>query len=88
MHRADTIDENLSLSDRFGLMVTFTKPNKDGFLAIVRQLAADRGLEIDEQKLTSGAERFALAKGGRTPRLAKQYIDHLEARMKLNLEIL
>lgn len=88
VHRADTIDENLSLSDRFGLMVTFTKPNKDSFLAIVRQLAADRGLEIDEQKLTSGAERFALAKGGRTPRLAKQYIDHLEARMKLNLEIL
>lgn len=87
VHRADTLDENLSLSDRFGLTVTFIKPNKDDFLDIVRQLAKDRKLQVDDEKLTLGAERFALANSGRSPRLAKQYIDHIEARIKLGLPI-
>ncbi len=87
VHRGDTMDESLSLSDRFGLTVTFMKPNKDDFLTIVRQLAADRHIEMEDEKLCAGAERFALANSGRTPRLARQYIDHIEARIKLNLEI-
>ena len=44
-------------------------------------------IEMEDEKLCAGAERFALANSGRTPRLARQYIDHIEARIKLNLEI-
>ncbi|MDF2566579.1 MAG: putative ATPase superfamily [Oscillospiraceae bacterium] len=87
IHKADTIDENLSLSDRFGLSLTFLMPNKDNFLAIVESIALDRDLKIDRDLLLKGAERFALAKSGRTPRLAKQYVDHVQARLELDLPI-
>lgn len=81
LHRADTIDETLSLSDRFGLYVTFLMPGKDEFLTIVKALAEDRGLITDEDALFAGAERFALAKSSRTPRLARQYIDAITPRI-------
>lgn len=87
IHRADTIDESLSLSDRFGLMVTFLLPAKDEFLQIVSAIAQDRNIDIDKEKLWDGAERFALMKSGRTPRLAKQYIDYVQSRLELGLDI-
>lgn len=87
VHRADTIDEALSLSDRFGLCVTFTVPTKDKYLDIVRLLAEDRALPVDTDELLKGAERFALSKGGRSPRLARQFVDNIESRLALNLPL-
>lgn len=86
IHLADTIDETVSLSDRFGITVTYTLPNRDKFLDIVREIKKDRGLQISDEELIFGAEKFALSKGNRSPRLAKQYIDYLQARLELNLE--
>lgn len=87
VHKADTIDETLSLSDRFGLTITFSLPNKDSYLEIVRQLAQDKELDVSQEELYSGAERFALLKSARTPRLAKQYVDYLESKHKLAVSI-
>ena len=87
VHLADTIDETVSLSDRFGITVTFSMPNKDNFLAIVKEIKEDRKLKISDDELFLGAERFALSKGKRSPRLARQYIDYLQARLELNLSV-
>ncbi len=83
VHRADTLDETISLSDRFGMLLTFTAPNRDIYLDIVEQLARDRGLSIPAAQLRQGAEQFSLRKSGRSPRLARQYVDRLEAEWKL-----
>lgn len=64
IHRADTIDDSLSLSDRFGLTITFMVPDKAKYLDIVKKIADDRKLDIDEEVLLKGAERFALQKAG------------------------
>lgn len=77
VHIADTIDENLSLYDRFGLTVTFIKPNKDDFLEIVRLIAIDKCLDVKNEKLFSEAEKFALSKGVRSPRIARQFINYI-----------
>ena len=77
VNRRDNMEESLSLSDRFGLSVCFSAPNKDKFLQIVLALAEDYGIKADEQELCLGAERFALERGGRSPRCAKQYIKSL-----------
>ncbi len=76
----------MALTDRFGLYVTFSSPNKDEYLDIVRQIAADRRLTIEIGELERFAERFALKKCGRSPRTARQFIDFLEARMELKLD--
>ena len=73
----DNMQESLSLSDRFGLTVCYTVPNKEQFAQIVCSLAEKAGLKLPKDELCAGAERFALAKGGRSPRCAKQYVESL-----------
>lgn len=80
VHRNDTMQEILSLSERFGIQVTFQKPDKQTYLHIVRQLAADRGVSMEEGELDNLAERFALARGGRSARAATQFVDGLLSR--------
>ena len=77
VHKNDTLQELLSLSERFGIQITFSKPNKDTFLNIVDHLAEENGIDMPKEKLEAEAERFALERGGRNARLAKQFIDIL-----------
>lgn len=77
IHRNDTMQEIISLSARFGIHVTFQKPDKQTYLDIVQHLAAERGLQYDPDELALLAERFALDKGGRSARAAKQFVDSL-----------
>lgn len=76
VHRNDTLQETLSLSERFGLTVLFSKPDKKLYLAIVRGLARRYGIEPDED-LEIRAEAFALKRGNRSARCAEQFIASL-----------
>ncbi|MBQ8575916.1 MAG: ATP-binding protein [Clostridia bacterium] len=80
IHRNDTIQELVSLSERFGIHVTFSKPNKETFLHIVHHLAEENGINMTIEELDLLAERFALERGGRSARLARQFIDGLLSR--------
>ena len=80
IHRNDTMQETISLSERFGIRILFDKPNKDLYLNIVRGLAEQTGLEMDEDQLAQEAERFALRKSGRSARAARQLIEQLSAK--------
>ena len=80
IHRNDTMQEIISLSERFGIQVTFQKPNKEVYLGIVRHLAREKGITMDTNELDMLAERFALGRGGRSARAATQFIDGLLAK--------
>lgn len=77
IHHSDTVQELLSLSDRFGLVVYFSKPNKKLYLDIVHELAKKENISLEENELDIKAEAFALAKGSRSPRAAQQFIKTL-----------
>ena len=51
IHRNDTMQETISLSERFGIRVLFDKPNKELYLKIVSGLAQQYGLQADPQEL-------------------------------------
>ena len=88
VHERDIMEEQLSLSDRFGLTVMFSSTNKEEYLSIVSQLAKDAGiLALEGNELSSLAERWALVKGGRSPRRAKQFVDFVYSRLKLGVKI-
>lgn len=74
LHLNDTLQETMSLSARFGLTITFSKPAKDLYVEIVLQLADEYGLEYEEADLIKRAEAFAIRANGRSPRTAKQFI--------------
>lgn len=71
----DTIQETMSLAARFGVTVTYQKPDKDLYLKIVDELATTYGLELDNEHLHRKAEAFAIRSSGRSPRVAKQFIE-------------
>ncbi len=77
IHRNDTIQQLISLSARFGLTVTFSKPGKREYMEIVKGLAAKYNIEMDETKLAIEAEAFALAGSGRSARTARHFINNL-----------
>lgn len=74
LHPTDLREEQLSLSDRFGLTVVFSSTTKDGYLSIVRQLAEQYKLKLAPDELEKLAERWTIFKGGRSPRRAEQFV--------------
>lgn len=78
IHFKDTLQELLSLSDRFGLTVTFQKPDKAVYLDLVNKIAQQYELKTDKEELELKAEQFALGKGGRSPRVAKQFVEYMK----------
>ncbi|MBZ4669831.1 MAG: uncharacterized protein PWQ76_1161 [Clostridiales bacterium] len=80
IHINDTIEELVSLSARFGLAINFSKPDKELYLEIVSKLAEQYEINMEKEKLFTEAEAFALRKGGRSPRAAKQFVEYLKAR--------
>ena len=79
IHRNDTMQETVSLSERFGIQILFRRPDKFTYLNIVRHLAEQAGLDIPAEELEMGAERFALTRANRSARAARQYVDSLIA---------
>ena len=77
VHRNDTLQETLSLSERFGLTILYSKPNKELYLRIVKELAKRYEIRIEEKELELRAEEFALRKGSRSARGAEQFINSL-----------
>lgn len=77
IHRNDTLQELLSLSERFGLTVYFERPNKPLYLDIVHRLAERCGIDMDQTDLDREAEAFALRRGSRSARAAEQFINSM-----------
>lgn len=78
IHRSETIQEQVSLSDRFGLSVNFSRPYRDQYLAIIHALIEQYGIKnVSEPELL--AERYAIERGGRSPRVARQFVEQLKS---------
>lgn len=70
----DTLQTATALSDRFGLEITFSAPDKDEYLHIVHALAVQAKLNLPEDELDLLAERYALRRNGRSPRTAQHFV--------------
>lgn len=77
VHRNDTMQETLSLSERFGLTVYFCRPDKKLYLEIVEGLSRRHGITLPKEELYLQAEAFALRKGSRSARCAEQFVEGL-----------
>ena len=69
----------MSLSARFGLTITFLSPDRERYLHIVGELAKQYGLDTDQRELAVRSEAFAIRMGGRSARVAKQFIELCKA---------
>lgn len=77
LHRSDTIEEKMSLVNRFGCMINYSKPTRDQYLNIVTKLAEKENIHIPEDELIAGAKQWEMYHGGISGRTAQQYINHI-----------
>lgn len=77
MHESETMQEKMSLVDRFGLMIRYLSPEQEEYLNIVKTLARSYGVIMPEEELINGAIRWELRHGGFSGRCARQYVEHL-----------
>lgn len=81
VHAGDSMQEKLSLADRFGIYVVYSSPDQKRYLNIVRGIAAQRDLQIDKERLEREALQWALRYNGRSARTARQFVDWLEGQI-------
>ncbi|GAA0179273.1 ATP-binding protein [Clostridium sediminicola] len=77
IHSNDSINEKLSLSDRFGITLTFVKPSQKEYLEIVYSLAKQNGITLPQEQLKAEAIKWELNQNGRSGRTAEQFINYL-----------
>ena len=80
IHRNESIQEKISLSDRFGLSIFYPKPMQAEYFDIVLHLAERTGLVYDKDTLIAEARKWAVKNGGFSGRIATQFI----AQFKIN----
>jgi len=76
----DSVDEKVSLSDRFGLWIGFHAIDQDSYLAMVSSYAQHFGLGLEPEQLRTDALQWSLERGARSGRVAWQFIQQLRSR--------
>ncbi len=83
---SEAVEEKVSLSDRFGLWIGFHNCNQADYLEMVRAYAKHFGLDYPAEKLDAEAREWAVTRGGRSGRVAWQFIQDLAGRLEKRLE--
>lgn len=77
LHRSDTMEEKLSLVNRFGVTINYSKPTQKEYFKIVTELAQRQGIAMSEEELCREANKWELSHGGISGRTAQQFINYL-----------
>lgn len=77
VHHSDTIEEKMSLANRFGVTINYSKPSREEFYEIVIELAHRNGIWLDDEILRKEANKWELAHGGISGRTAQQFVNYL-----------
>lgn len=83
LHRSDTMEEKLSLVNRFGVQISYSKPSKKEFNAMVVEMARRAGLNMEAEKLCAEANKWEMRHGGISGRTAQQFINYLQGTVEI-----
>jgi predicted AAA+ superfamily ATPase len=85
IHGSEAIEEKVSLSDRFGLWIGFHNADQDTFFAMIDGYAAHFGLTVSTEELHAQAVEWSVTRGGRSGRVAWQFILDLAGRLGVKI---
>ncbi len=77
IHRSDTIEEKLSLVNRFGVTINYSKPTQKEYFNIAIQLARKNGVKMSDEDICKEANKWELSHGGISGRTAHQFVNYL-----------
>ena len=76
-HHSDTVEEKLSLVNRFGVTINYSKPTPKEYFNIVIELAHRSGVKMSDEELRAEANKWELSHGGISGRTAQQFINYV-----------
>ena len=76
LYMADSVNETISLSDRFGLIIHFRTPNQNEYLAIIDHYLRAAGVILSPEELRVAGHRWEIEHSGRSGRTARQFVEH------------
>lgn len=82
-HHSDTVEEKLSLVNRFGVTICFSKPSQKEFFNIVIELARREGITMSDEELKAEANKWELSHGGLSGRTAQQFVNYCSAMQQI-----
>ena len=74
LYRDDSVNETISLSDRFGLIVNYYPPSQKEYLEIIQRMLQKSGVELDAETLRLEGLRWEMSHSGRNGRTAQQFV--------------
>lgn len=77
IHKSDTMEEKLSLANRFGVTINYSKPSQKEYFHIVIELAKKAGITMSEEDLRKEANKWELSHGGISGRTAQQFVNYV-----------
>ena len=86
IHTSEAVEEKVSLSDRFGLWLGFHNCDQDTYFAMIEGYARHYGLDLPAAELRAEASEWSITRGGRSGRVAWQYIQDLAGRLGQRLD--
>ncbi len=86
IHTSEAVEEKVSLSDRFGLWLGFHNCDQDTYFAMIEGYARHYGLDLPAAELRAEANEWSITRGGRSGRVAWQYIQDLAGRLGKRLD--
>ena len=77
LHFGDAVNEKISLSDRFGITLTFIAPDQKQYFTIIEEIAKKNNLKLSPDELRKEALKWEMSHSGRSGRSARQFVTHL-----------
>lgn len=77
LHRSDTMEEKLSLVNRFGVTISYSKPTPKEYYEIAIGLARRAGITMSDDEIKAEANKWELSHGGISGRTAQQFVNYL-----------
>ena len=82
---SESVEEKVSLSDRFGLWIGFHNMDQDTFLAIIEAYCKEFKISIEKNKLKSEALEWSITRGARSGRVAWQFFQDLASKQNIRI---
>ena len=80
LHSRDSINEKISLADRFGIKLFFDSMDQEQYFRLLENKAEAEGLDIPKEELRAAAVKWEMSHTGRNGRIARQLLDYLHGR--------
>lgn len=77
MHQSDTMEEKLSLVNRFGVTINYSKPTQKEYFQIAVELCRRAGVNMSDDEIKAEANKWELSHGGISGRTAQQFANYL-----------